>query len=118
MSGESRLWQILLILAGLLTAFVPAYVSYDLYGRGTAPEKRIELQKLQTLDPLKDLGSKVSLSIRADNQMIDNIVIAKGWLHRKLPHQIDSFKVESPAFCSMYSAGVKSPSESWGRCSL
>lgn len=41
MGGEDRLWQILLILVGLLTVFVPAYVSYDLYGRGTAPEKKV-----------------------------------------------------------------------------
>jgi hypothetical protein len=39
-------------------------------------------------------------------------------LNRKLPHYADSFKVEVSAFCSMYSAGVKSPRASCGRCSL
>ena len=83
MTSEGRLWQIVLVVVGLITAFVPAYVSYDLYGRGTAPEKKIELNKLPTIDPLKDLsalGDKVSLTIRAQNQTIDNIVIVKAWL--------------------------------------
>lgn len=37
---------------------------------------------------------------------------------RKLPHQVDSCKVEFSAFSAMYSAGVKSPNASWGRSSL
>lgn len=80
---EKRLWQILLFLAGLLTAFVPAYVSYDLYGRGDIREKNIELNKFLVIDPLNDLsglGGKVSLVISPQNQSVDNIVIAKSWL--------------------------------------
>ena len=37
---------------------------------------------------------------------------------RRLPHQGDRFNVEFPAWCAMYSAGVKSSSASWGRSSL
>lgn len=32
--------------------------------------------------------------------------------NRKLPHYVDSCKVEFSAFCSIYSAGVKPPRES------
>ena len=39
-------------------------------------------------------------------------------LLRKLPCQADSLKVEFSAFFNMYSAGVRSPSASCGRCSL
>jgi hypothetical protein len=37
---------------------------------------------------------------------------------RKLPYLVDSSKVEFSAFSCMYSAGVLSPRESWGRSSL
>lgn len=37
---------------------------------------------------------------------------------RKLPRQADTSKVEPLAICWRYSAGVRSPSDSWGRCSL
>ena len=39
-------------------------------------------------------------------------------LTRKLPCQVDSSKVEFPAACCRASAGVRSPSASWGRSSL
>ncbi len=38
--------------------------------------------------------------------------------NRKLPRQVDSWKVEFPAPLAMNSAGVRSPRESWGRASL
>ena len=37
---------------------------------------------------------------------------------RKLPRQADTSKVEPLATCWRYSAGVRLPSDSWGRCSL
>lgn len=37
---------------------------------------------------------------------------------RKLPCQADSLKVEFLAYVDRYSAGVRSPRESCGRCSL
>jgi hypothetical protein len=40
------------------------------------------------------------------------------WRYRKLPCQGDSLKVEFSANCVRYSAGVRLPSESWGRSSL
>lgn len=79
MNTESRLWQIIFVIVGLLTAFVPAYVSYDLYGRGPILEKKIEL-KISFINPLEDLaglGNKVSLSTRSQTLNIDNIIIAR-----------------------------------------
>jgi cytochrome bd-type quinol oxidase subunit 2 len=46
------------------------------------------------------------------------VIFSYFFWERKLPHYADSFKVEVSAFCSMYSAGVKSPRASCGRCSL
>ncbi len=83
MTTENRFWQMVLIFVGLLTAFVPAYVSYDLYGRGAIPERRIELNQMSVINPLRDLsglGGKVSLLIRSQTESIDNIVIAKAYL--------------------------------------
>lgn len=85
MSTEDRFWQIILTVVGLLTAFVPAYVSYDLYGRGGLPERKIELEKMSVIDPLQDLssiGNTVSLQIRSksESQELDNIFIAKVYL--------------------------------------
>ncbi len=39
-------------------------------------------------------------------------------MHRKLPRQVDSSKVEFLANWFRYSTGVRSPSESWVRFSL
>jgi hypothetical protein len=83
MNNENRFWQIIIILVGLITAFVPAYVSYDLYGGGELPERKIELNKMPVIDPLSDLsgiGDTVSLQIRSQTESIDNIVIAKAYL--------------------------------------
>jgi len=80
---EQRLWNVLLVFAGLLTAFVPAYIAYDLHGRGPAPEKHVELSHFSPINPLQDLsilGSRVTLSLQAEGHAIDNLVIAKGFL--------------------------------------
>jgi len=57
MSAENRLWQVLSIVVALLTAAVPAYVSYDVYRRGPAPEKRVELIRMPLIDPMGDLSA-------------------------------------------------------------
>jgi len=84
MNIGDRLFQILLTLsAALLTAAVPAYVAYDLWGRGAVPEKRVELNEFLAINPIRDLsslGDKVSLSFRMGDQTIDNLVIARAWL--------------------------------------
>lgn len=83
MAVENKLWHILGIFVGLLTAFVPAYVSYDLYGRGTVPEKRLQLNNFATIAPLSDLsrlGDKVCLSVLVQGETINNLVISKAML--------------------------------------
>jgi len=81
--AEQRLWNALLVLAALLTAFVPAYIAYDLYGRGPSPEKHVELTRFSPINPLQDLsilGSRVTLSLQAEGHAINNLVIVKGYL--------------------------------------
>jgi hypothetical protein len=80
---EQRLWNVLLVFAALLPAFVPAYFAYDLYARGPTPEKYLELSKFSAIDPLKDLsilGDRVTLSLQVAGQAINNLVIVKGFL--------------------------------------
>jgi hypothetical protein len=83
MSAEDRPWQVLSVVVVLLTAAVPAYVAYDIYSRGPAPEKRVELTRIGPIDPMKDLsalGNRVTLSLKVENQVMDNLVIAKAFL--------------------------------------
>ena len=83
MTTESRFWQIIIILVGLVPVFVPFYIYYDLYERGDIPEKKIELSKISFTDPLSDLsgfGGKVSLKIHSQTESLDNIVIAESYL--------------------------------------
>jgi hypothetical protein len=79
MSGESTPWKILPVVVALLTMAVPAYVAYDIYGRGPIPEKRVELFQLTTINPLQDLsvlGERASFVLKYQNQIFENIVIA------------------------------------------
>jgi hypothetical protein len=83
MNAEKWLWPALSFLVGLLSVLLPIYVSYDLFERGQTPEKRVELTRQQPIDPLRDLsalGDKVTLSLRLENQSIDNVTIVKTWL--------------------------------------
>ena len=83
MSAENRLWQALSIVVVLLTAAVPAYVTYDVYRRGPAPEKQVELTRFPPIDPMRDLsalGDRVTLSLRVEDQVMNNLVIAKAFL--------------------------------------
>jgi len=53
------------------------------YGRGPVPEKRVELIRLSSINPMKDLsvlGDRVNLSLTMDNQTIDNLIIAQAFL--------------------------------------
>jgi hypothetical protein len=84
MGVENRFWQTLTILVMLLTVAVPTYVAYDLQAKGSAPEKKIEIRKTQTMNLMEDLsalGDKVDLSLRIENQVTDNLFIAKAWLN-------------------------------------
>jgi len=81
--SETKLWNTLTIIVALLTAVVPAYVTYDLYGRGPTPEKRIELNKFLTINPMSDLsilGDKIALSLKVEDQVINNLLIKKALL--------------------------------------
>jgi hypothetical protein len=107
MTTENRLWQIVTIAVLLLTAAVPSYVAYDIYARGPAPEKRVELTRHPLIDPMKDLsalGDRVSLSLRVEKEVINNLVIAKAILRNSgtvpiLPndyHEKLSINVQKP----------------------
>lgn len=76
-------WKLVGLLAMLATAAVPVYVAYDLWSRGPAPEKKVELNRLTPIDPLRDLsslGERVSLSLQVEHQTINNLVIAQAFI--------------------------------------
>jgi hypothetical protein len=84
MSGESTSWKVLALLVGSLTAAIPAYVAYDIWGRGAAPEKRVELRRVPPINPLGDLsslGDRVTLALKMKDQTLNNIFIAQASLH-------------------------------------
>jgi hypothetical protein len=83
MSKESTIGKTLGVLVMLLTVAVPAYVAYDIYGRGPIPEKRLQLNQLTPINPLRDLsglGERASFSLQLENQKINNITIATTWI--------------------------------------
>jgi hypothetical protein len=85
-SNESAIWKILVLAVGLLTAAVPAWVAYDMYGRGSIPEKQVELFQLTTISPLRDLsvlGQKVDVLLRYQDQTFKNLVITSAWITNK-----------------------------------
>ena len=49
--------------------------------------------------------------LRLEGWRVNHKRIERIW-RRKLPYLVDSSKLEFPAYCSMYSAGVRSASES------
>jgi hypothetical protein len=80
MSADSVVWKLLTLVVGALTAAAPVYVAYDLYNRGSAPEKLVELRRLPPINPLSDLsplGDRATLSLKVENQSIDNLVIVE-----------------------------------------
>jgi len=86
MSDQSTPWRILTAVVVLLTIAVPAYVAYDIYGRGPIPEKRVELFQYAQIDPLRDLstlGERASFSLRLEKQTINNLVIVRASLENK-----------------------------------
>ena len=86
MNDESAAWKILTLVVGLLTAAVPAYVAYDIYGRGSILEKRVELFQLTPINPLQDLsvlGERASFVLKYQKQTFKNIVIVGAWITNK-----------------------------------
>jgi hypothetical protein len=86
MNHENRVWNILGLIVGLLTAAVPAYVAYDVYGRGPIPEKQVELFQLMTINPLQDLsvlGQDANFVLKYQNQTFKNLVITNAWITNK-----------------------------------
>jgi hypothetical protein len=83
MSNDSVIWKLLTLLVGVLTVVGPAYVAYDLYDRGSAPAKRVQLQQVQPINPLRDLsalGNKATLSLNVEDQHINNLLIAQSFI--------------------------------------
>jgi hypothetical protein len=83
MNRESTIGKTLGALVMLLTVAVPAYVAYDIYGRGPIPEKRLQLNQLTPINPLRDLsglGARASFSLQLENQKLNNITIATTWI--------------------------------------
>jgi hypothetical protein len=80
MNFTQTAWKLVGLLVALATAAAPAYVAYDLWGRGPAPEKKVELNRFAAIDPLRDLsslGERASLSLQVEHQTINNLVIAQ-----------------------------------------
>lgn len=64
----------------MLTAVIPAYVAYDIYRKGPAPEKRVEVTNYFYFSPMTDLsalGSKADLSLKIDGRTADNLLISR-----------------------------------------
>lgn len=83
MNLGDKAWKVLYLFVLLLTAFIPAYVAYDLYGRGPAPEKEkiVEVFRffINPLDDLSVLGEKAKLTLNIKNQTINNLLITKAF---------------------------------------
>lgn len=79
MYAETRLWRFFLpIIVTLITCAAPIFVIYDLYYRGSIPEKCLELDKRQAINPLWDLNIKsknVTLNLCVGNETFNNVVI-------------------------------------------
>jgi hypothetical protein len=105
MSFENRIWNALIILGAMLTAAVPAYVAYDLWGRGPAPERRLQLRQGATIDPLTDLsslGDKVAVYIQ--DRVIERLFIEQTYLEN-----IGSTPIEPEDFHENISVNVDEP---------
>ena len=86
---------------------------YKTTGQFVQRDIRIALrQMVTTLFPYLTLLILMVQTVRHDYPYWITLTI------RKLPCQADSLKVEFSAFFNRYSAGVRSFSASWGRCSL
>ncbi|MFI5329704.1 MAG: hypothetical protein ACHQ2F_01520 [Desulfobaccales bacterium] len=74
MSAESVFWKVLTLMVGLLTAAIPAYVAYDLYSRGPAIEKRVQLQRLPPINALWNISTEgTNVKLTVNNQPLDNL---------------------------------------------
>jgi hypothetical protein len=77
---ETKIWNFLTIIITLITCGTPIFVVYDLYDRGTIPQKQIELGQTMGLgiNPLYDLNLKsanVDFKLIVDDQIYDNVII-------------------------------------------
>jgi hypothetical protein len=84
-----------------------AYIAYDLWARGPIPERRLNLDRLGVIDPMKDLsalGEVARVSMLVGSDTLDNLLIAKANLRNvgKAPilptdyHEKISVNVEPP----------------------
>lgn len=107
MSAERTLWNLATLLALLLTALVPAYVAYDLYGRGPSPEKQLELIRISPINPLADLSAlrdEASISVILKNQTLDNLVIGQAYFRN-----VGAAPIVPDDYHENLSASVKKP---------
>lgn len=76
-------WKVIGIIVTLATAATPLYVAYDLWGRGTTPEKQVDLSQFDGINPLRDLsplGGRASLKFHIDNQTTSSLIISQAYL--------------------------------------
>jgi hypothetical protein len=79
MKRGDLLLSLLTLAVGLITAAAPIYVAYDIYDRGPAPEKRLELKHWFVTNPTKNLSSlanKAHLILTVEDKTVGNLVIA------------------------------------------
>lgn len=83
MNVRDVVWNAIGTLVAVVTAIAPVYVAYDLWGRGTTPEKIVELKKFDAINPLADmspLGERSHLTLQVEDRKIDNLLIAQAML--------------------------------------
>lgn len=79
MKFKEFLFPLLTLIVAAIAIAVPAYVSYNLYGRGPSPEKRLEVDHALTTEPGKSaslFGSKTVLAVSVDGKAVSDLIIA------------------------------------------
>jgi len=82
MKDESLFWKVfnilVVIIMGLGTAYAAYYSANDIWARGPAPEKKVEMSTITFIHPMRDLAQlsdHVSMNIQVGDQSIHNLVI-------------------------------------------
>lgn len=78
MNTETRVWNLLALVVGVLTASAPLFVGLEQLRKGNVPEKKIELFWHTMINPLGDLsalGSTAKLRLQISDATYDNIAI-------------------------------------------
>jgi hypothetical protein len=78
--SEYTIWKIIGLAVALLTIAVPAYIPYDLYGRGPSPEKRLEISdglSSDVLAALSGIRDRSTISITVEDATYNNLIIVQ-----------------------------------------